>query len=64
MVKNFVEPARPQVTIWRIQIAYWVPKAKNTQSDYLMPPGFPLKQWLQERTSVLRYTHIAWLVTR
>jgi len=50
VVKNIVEP------IWRIQIAYWVLKAKNTQSDYVMPLDCSLQQWLHERTSILRYS--------
>jgi hypothetical protein len=30
MWKNIVEPARPQMKIWRMRIACWVPKATNT----------------------------------
>jgi len=29
--KNIVERDRPQITIWRIRIACWMPKATNTQ---------------------------------
>jgi len=29
--KNITEPDRPQMTIWHILIACWVPKATNTQ---------------------------------
>jgi hypothetical protein len=29
MPKNTVEPGRPQMTIWRMRIACWIPKAKN-----------------------------------
>jgi hypothetical protein len=32
MWKNTVEPGRPQVTIWRMRIACWVPKATNTHT--------------------------------
>jgi len=28
--KNNVEPGRPQMTIWRMHIACWIPKAINT----------------------------------
>ena len=27
MWKNIVEPGRPQMTIWRMRIAFWIPKA-------------------------------------
>jgi len=28
-----VEPYRPQVTKWRMSVAGWIPKAKNTHSE-------------------------------
>jgi len=28
--KNYVEPGRPQMTIWRTRIACWITKATNT----------------------------------
>ena len=28
--KNIAQPGRPQVTIWCMFIAYWIPKATNT----------------------------------
>jgi hypothetical protein len=28
--KNVVERGRPQMTIWRMRIACWIPKATNT----------------------------------
>jgi hypothetical protein len=34
----------------------------HTLSQYVTPIGVPLQQWLQERASVLRYTHNACLV--
>jgi hypothetical protein len=30
MWKNIVEPARPQMTVRRIRIAWWIPKATDT----------------------------------
>jgi hypothetical protein len=36
MWKNTVEPNRLQMTIWRMRIACWIPKATNTHSDYVM----------------------------
>ena len=40
-------------------IACWIPKATNTHSQYVILNGFPLQQWLHERPSMLRHTHIA-----
>jgi len=50
------------MTLWRMRIACWMPKAANTHSYYVILIGFPLQQWLHERASVLRYTYIACLV--
>ena len=46
-----------------MRIACWVPKATNTHSEYVILIPFPLQRPLQERASVLRYTHISRLVT-
>jgi hypothetical protein len=59
MWKNTVQPDRPHTTIGRMRIACWIPKATNTHSEYVILVAFPLQQWLHERASVLRYTHIA-----
>ena len=56
MWKNIVEPGRPQMTIWRLRIACWMPKAKNKHPEYGIIIDFLLQQWLQESTSMLRYT--------
>jgi len=48
--------------IRRIGFAYWIPKATNTHSEYVMLIAFPLQQWLHERASMLRCTYIASLV--
>jgi hypothetical protein len=34
MWKNTVEPGRPQMAIWCMPIAGWIPKATNTHSEY------------------------------
>ena len=62
MWKNNVEPGRPQLTIWRMRIAYWIAKATNTNSKYVILIAFPLQQWLHERTLLLLYAYIACLV--
>ena len=41
---------------------YWIPKAKNRHSEYVILIAFPLQQWLHERALLLRYTYIACLV--
>ena len=43
MRKNTVDPGRPQVTIWRICIASWIPKAKIILSKYVILIAFRCK---------------------
>jgi len=59
MWKNVVGRYRPQTTVWRRHSACGVTKATNTHSQYVTIIAFPLKHWLQERASMLRYTYIA-----
>ena len=54
MWKNIVERGRPQMTIRRMRIACWIPKAAHSQ--YVLLIALPLQQCLQERSSMLRYT--------
>ena len=58
MYKNIVELGRPQIAIWRMRIACWIPKATNTHSQYVILVASPLQQRFQERASMLRYTYI------
>ena len=53
MWKNTVETGRRQMTVWRMRIACWIPKATNTHSQYVILIAFPLQQWLHERASML-----------
>ena len=48
--------------IRRLRIACWIPMAADTHSEYVILIAFPRQQWLRERGSMLRYTHIACLV--
>jgi len=57
MWKNILERGRSQMTIWRMRIACWIPKATN--SKYVILITLPPQQWLHERTSILCYTYIA-----
>ena len=56
MWKNTVQPGRPQIKIWRMHIACWIPKATNTKSEYAILTVFLMQQWLHEDLSMLRFT--------
>jgi hypothetical protein len=58
MWKNMAERGRPQTTIWRMRTACMVTEATDTHSEYVIVIAFPLQQWLDERTPVLRHTCI------
>jgi hypothetical protein len=51
------------MTIWRMYILGWIPKATDTHSEYVTGIAFPLQQWLHERASVLLETYIACIVS-
>jgi len=36
MWKNIEERSRAQITIWRLSVAYWIPKATNTHPEYVI----------------------------
>ena len=40
-------------------IAFWIPKATNTHSQYVTFIAFPLQQWLHERASILRHSTLS-----
>jgi len=50
------------MTIWRMSIAYWIPKATNTLSEYVILIALPFQQWLYECATALHYMYIACLV--
>jgi len=62
MWKNTVEPDRPQMTIWRMRIACWIPKATNPYSQYVILIAFLPQRLLNERPSTLHFTYFACLV--
>jgi len=62
MWKNTVQSGRPQMTIWRMHIACWIPKSRNTQTEYATLIDFPLQQWLHGKASMLHFTYITCLV--
>jgi len=44
-----------------MRISCWTSKAANAQEEYIILIYFPPKQRLHERTSAIRYMHIAGL---
>jgi len=62
MWKNFVQPGSPQMIIWRMRIACWIPKATNAYAVCVILIAAPLQQWLNERAIMLCYTYNACLV--
>jgi len=61
MWENVVEQYTEQMTKWCIHIACWIPKATNTHTGCIIIIAFPLQHRLHERTSMIRYTYIAFL---
>jgi hypothetical protein len=59
MWKTIVAMGRPQITIWRLHIACWIPKARSKHSEYVILIAFPRKHLIHERASMLRYTYFA-----
>jgi len=53
-----MESDRPQMKIWRMYFAYWIPKATKTHSEGIIIIAIPLQHWLHGRASVLFYTYI------
>jgi len=58
MWKNTAELGRPQMTIWCMHIACWIPKSTNKYLEYIIPIAFPLQQSLHKSASMLCYTYI------
>jgi hypothetical protein len=52
------------MTTRRMRIARWIPKATNTNSEYVMLIAFPLQHWLHERALILRYTLFSCVAVR
>jgi hypothetical protein len=45
-----------------MRFAWWITKATDTHSEYVILIAFPRQQWLHERASMLHYTYTACLV--
>ena len=64
MLKNIVQPDKPQMATWGTRIARWMTKPGDTRSEYVILTASLRQQRLRERASVLRYTYIAYLVLK
>ena len=62
MWKNSVDPGRPQMTIWRMRIACWIPKATNTLSEYIIRIAFHCSNGCTNMPHCHVYTYNACLV--
>jgi hypothetical protein len=51
-------------TMWRMRFAWWITKAKDTHSEYVIHVAFPQPELLGEHASVLIYTYVCCRVTR
>ena len=41
LLKSTLEADRTQMTIWCMHVAYWITKATNTHSEYVILIAFP-----------------------
>ena len=58
-MENIAQPDRSQITIWRMFIACWIPKATNTHLEDAIIVAFLLPKLLHECASMFRYNYIA-----
>jgi len=63
MWKNLVESDRPKMTIRRMCVSRWIPKATDTHSEYVMLIAFSLQQRLHELAPSVTLYYIGCLVT-
>ena len=62
MRKNMEGPDRSELTIRPIRFTYWVTKATDTHSEYVILIPFPQQRWLQEWALLLLFKYTACLV--
>jgi len=51
--EKYCKAGKPHMTIWRMRIACWIPKATNTHSEYVIFIAFLQQKWLHERAWIL-----------
>jgi hypothetical protein len=62
MWKDVAKPERPQTAVWRMGIAYSIPKATKTYSEHVKRIASALQLWLHEHSLMLGFMYTAWLV--
>ena len=40
--ENIAEPVRPQITIWKMHFACWIPKSTDSHLEYLKKKSSPV----------------------
>jgi len=63
MLKKYSQPERLQMKKWRTCFAWWIPKATNTHSEYVVFIAFPMGQWFHKCITMLRLRNNSFLVT-
>jgi hypothetical protein len=56
-VKTFVQPSRPELTVWRMPIVYWIRKATNTYTEYVILIFFSTRMVARTRLNVAPYVY-------
>jgi len=59
MWKNTVQ----DILVRRMRFACWIIEATDPHSEYVTIIAFLWQQWLRERSQLLRYTYIAYIVS-
>jgi hypothetical protein len=62
MWKSKVEPSSTKATKWRMRFTCWITKATDTGIEYVIFIALPGQKWLSERTSMLDFIYISFLV--
>ena len=58
-VEKYCRAVQATKEICRMRIACWIPKATDTRSENVIRIALTLQQYLHDRPSLLRFTHIA-----
>ena len=61
-VEKYCRPGHGRMTIRRTRFVCWITKATDTHSDYVILTAFSMPAWINEHTSMSRYTYSVNLV--